>query len=162
MIYTTEQNRLIGALIGLCRTCDSTGLEIKDTTYEILIRGMYSLSDKAKSDNIEYSDIANKAAGEKFRLSPGCASCASPCGRTLDYNMDNINADTGEIRAAKLEILSLLTEMSEHIYLDMKIAEIPEEVKYIYVKSLFAVGEFFTLSELQALDDEINIYLAQY
>lgn len=159
MIYTTEQKRLIGALIGLCRTCDSTGLEITDVTYKIIIEGMNALR---ISENAEYSVLTEKAGREKFRLSPGCASCASPCGRNADYNMESLKSDIPEIQAEKLEILTLLTDLAVAIYPDMKISDIRGEVKHVFVKSLFAVGELFTYSELRELNDEINIYLSLY
>ncbi len=52
---------------------------------------------------------------EKFRLSPDCRTCASPCLRHADYDDTQAQADTPELRAAKEDAwTALLAWLAAH------------------------------------------------
>lgn len=50
-------------------------------------------------------DMTGEIHAEKYRVSPGCAACASPCGNTSDYPAEAAREWTGEQRQLKEEIL---------------------------------------------------------
>ena len=48
------------------------------------------------------SEMLEKVRNEKYTVSPGCVTCAAPCGNTDDYDMNEIwNADA-DIRSLKI------------------------------------------------------------
>ncbi len=47
---------------------------------------------------------------EKFRISPNCETCASPCGNTSDYDMERYSAAPPELRRLKRELIDAVYE----------------------------------------------------
>ncbi len=94
---------VISALIGLAGAC-SSGAATPDT-FPLLLRAL-SLTPDSPPEEVE--SMHRAVSKEKFRIAPGCALCASPCGNTSDYDMDRLYASDPRTLERKLEALSLL------------------------------------------------------
>ena len=57
-----------------------------------------------------------KVHAEKERVVPNCATCASPCGNTSDYDMKEIWEADEDIRSLKSLILFGIRGMAAYAY----------------------------------------------
>lgn len=128
----------VSALIGLVGACNNNsntpstdGLVIKALAFPIL-------NPEADAETVQ--QITEEIYAEKYAVSPGCASCAMPCGNTSDYDMNRIyNADE-DIRSVKLQILSKLQESAAYIYQHQKVETLPSEDMEFFYKALSYVS----------------------
>ncbi len=98
MTDNTLYDELIGALVGLARASDSNP-NVTDDTYA-LFGGSLALPEDCPPERLRAQIDAVRA--EKRRISPDCAVCMNPCGRTEDYDLSRMG-ETGE------EVLTLKT-----------------------------------------------------
>ena len=85
---------------------------------------------------------------EKAALVPGCSACASPCGRTEEYDMNRLWEDNEDIRSLKSLILFGLRGMAAYAYHAMVLGYTDEEVNRFFYEGLFALGEDWGMEEL--------------
>ena len=104
-----QENRIISVLIGLIGACSNNPKT--ENTDHLVIKALASSFDHHTTD-----EIVDEIRTEKNRIAPGCATCASPCGNTSDYDMDRIYSADEEIRNMKLNILSEISETAKYIY----------------------------------------------
>ena len=57
-----------------------------------------------------------KVRNEKYTVSPGCVTCAAPCGNTDDYDMENLWKESEEIGAFKNTILMVICQTAAKLY----------------------------------------------
>ena len=62
------------------------------------------------------SDMLEKVRNEKYTVSPGCVTCAAPCGNTDDYDMENLWKESEEIGAFKNTILMVVYQVAAKLY----------------------------------------------
>ena len=86
---SAEKERLLGAVIGLCRAAESNMHRVNQNTDDILIKALCALGSE---DEKEVELITCRVKEEKQRLAPGCAGCGSPCGRTEDGSLRDVKA----------------------------------------------------------------------
>ena len=101
---TALQDELTGALVGLARAAD-TAPAVSDATWQVMIEALAANSPAAACSEAEILSLIDRVHAEKFKVVPDCAICASPCGRTADYNMANIWNAPEDIRSLKVLIL---------------------------------------------------------
>lgn len=89
--------RIICALFGLAGAINNNGK--LDTTDEIVIKALSS------DDNDQIIEMIHK---EKYRISPGCETCISPCGNTSDFNIELLNRENPENLAVKEKMIETL------------------------------------------------------
>jgi hydroxylamine reductase len=92
---------IFGALIGLAGAATQNG-KTADTD-EIIRQGLTS----APSE-----EVLALIHGEKFRIAPGCATCAYPCGNTSDYDMSRNRSNSEEVQDLKQAIMAELKAMA--------------------------------------------------
>ena len=98
------QDELTGALIGLARAVDSAAA-ISKSTSQIIIEGLFTTVTNVSFDDAAIENMIQKVRAEKERLVPGCSKCQSPCGKSDEYDMQQLwNADE-DIRSLKSLIL---------------------------------------------------------
>lgn len=85
--------QIISALIGLVGAVQNNGKT--DSTDAVIRRALLSEADIGCVDEIHR---------EKFRISPDCATCQSPCGNTSDNPPEAFRGWTGEERTKKEQI----------------------------------------------------------
>ena len=108
------QCELTGALIGLARATEGNESKITNSTYLTMPEGL-SVS-AAALDKETFSAVLGRLEAEKKKLIPLCYDCASPCGRTANYNIQNLWSSPAKIRALKTLILYGLNGMAVYAY----------------------------------------------
>ena len=77
---------------------------------------------------------------KRSRLVPDCSKCPSPCGKTAEYNMQQLwNADE-DIRSLKSLILFGIRGMSAYAYLANVLDYEDDEVNRFFCEALFRIG----------------------
>ena len=79
---------------------------------------------------------------------PGCGSCGAPCGKTEDYDMQQLWNDNEDIRSLKSLILFGLRGMAAYAYHAQMLGYQDDEVNDFFCEGLFKVGYENTMEEL--------------
>lgn len=141
------QDELTGALIGLAHAVENAGYLPKQASRAI-IEGLFttltnvSFDEKAITRQIELTHAAKDA------ISPMCASCASPCGKTNDYDLNRIWGDNEDIRSLKSLILFGLKGMAAYAYHALMLGLSDEEVNMFFCEALCKVDTEDTMETL--------------
>ena len=114
--------RLLSALIGLARATEGNEELITEETKCLLFRGLAQLfSGKEEGQSIgeacrqahQLTELLVQIREEKKRLVPNCFDCASPCGRTADYDMQEFWDVDEERLTLKLSIVECLNGIAK-------------------------------------------------
>ena len=97
-----RSKELIGKLIGLARATEGNEHLIRESLFT-LIRA--SLSQDQDIDDKELIKLCDE---EKKYLVPDCFSCMCPCGRTSDYDIEELEEESGVGRDLRVIILNEL------------------------------------------------------
>ena len=147
---TQDIEMLTGALIGLVRAADGNEL-VTGETHRLLADGL-ALTGQEDPDPIEVRTMIARVRGEKHRLVPDCSVCASPCGRTADYDMRLLTAAEPSVRALKEKILSGAQTLASR-------TPLTPNVQFLLERTLFAVGEDCGDDYLASLSQELDSVL---
>lgn len=129
----TDKMLLLGALIGLARATD--GNAPSESTHRTMLEGLLSLAGYSTEITLD------RIHDEKYKLIPGCIHCASPCGRTADYSLEQLHAASDGIRRRKALLLSALYGIAPTVYRNfLSGCDVSDSCRLIY-GALFAVGE---------------------
>lgn len=140
------RDKLIGALVGLARATDSHEHELTEDTYSVLLEGIYALDGSAQKLPAAIAAVR----GEKARVTPDCAACQYPCGRTNDYDMEELYTSSEEVREAKLRLLDGIIAYAKALH------EPAEEQYKLLCKGLFYIGEYVTPEQIEPVLREIS------
>lgn len=135
------RDRLLGSIIGLSRATDSHEHELTEDTYSILLEGLRTLTENPDGEKLE-SAIA-VVREEKAKVTPDCAVCQYPCGRTDDYDMEELYTSSDGVREAKLKLLDGLFAFAN------KPGEPTEEDYVLLCKGVFYLGEYVTPEQIE-------------
>ena len=80
---TPEQDAVICALIGLARAAEAK--EIPAGTAPVLFAALASVAPGGSLSSSAANDLVEQIHKQKSIVSPDCAACPSPCGRTADF-----------------------------------------------------------------------------
>ena len=177
MSMTKIQEELLGALIGLARSVDGRGEAAKGesqefssgdsnghrpdkATHEILLGGICAANPEKELREEEGKSWIVRVEAEKNRLNPDCEVCKGKCGRTDNYDLEEMETDEPSDRARKEQILAELFPMAEKLQqLRKETKEQNEElqgaVNFLY-KALFAIGNYVGEKSLQSVVQEMN------
>ncbi len=136
----TLRAELFGALIGLARATFGNEDLITPSTFAVVVEGLSS----GELDADQMSDLIRRVNEEKYKLVPSCFYCSSPCGRTSNYDMCQLNLAAEDVRLLKLSILSKLSALA-----GSNLSSLPTEA--MVYRALAAVGEDWTVEELTNL-----------
>lgn len=128
------QDALIGKLIGLSRATENNEQLISDSTNYALLKGLCART----SDEI--SEAIKLLEEEKRKLVPNCFTCASPCGRTSDYDMQELLNEAEESRTLKYAILFGIKGLASYVYPAAIQGSSMTEVYDLFYKALFMIG----------------------
>lgn len=140
------QDELTGALIGLAKSCGNNP-KTEDTT-GILIEGLFTTITNVNFNDETLREMIAKVHAEKQRIVPNCATCASPCGNTSDYEMKKLwNADE-DIRSLKSLILFGIRGMAAYAYHAAVLGYQDEDVNDFFYKALSILGYDMDMEQL--------------
>lgn len=104
---------LLGALLGLARA--SEGKELLKSSADAMLSALIMAYSKSEIADAELNAMIDTLHTEKYRMSPDCAACQCPCGRTDDYDMEEILHASGDLREVKLTLFSQLSILAAKI-----------------------------------------------
>ena len=141
------QDELTGALIGLARAVDDTSA-VSKKTWQTIIEGLFTTITNVSFDNAAIEDMIQKVRAEKDSLVGDCNKCQSPCGRTDEYDMQQLwNADE-DIRSLKSLILFGIRGMAAYAYHAYVLNFEDPEVNQFFCEALFKIGYAESMDEL--------------
>ncbi|MBQ7796691.1 MAG: hypothetical protein IJ374_09060 [Lachnospiraceae bacterium] len=120
------KNELLGALVGLSRASESK--ELLESSGKAMAMGLamaFSGHENVSVEDVEhFQDVSLTASDEEVRamierlhvekrlMAPDCAACQYPCGRTADYDMEELYGASEALREAKLRLLTSLGKIA--------------------------------------------------
>lgn len=140
------QDQLTGALIGLARAAE--GNVINTSADKVMIEGLFTTVTNVNFNNETITELIQRVHREKEKIVPDCAQCASPCGRTNDYDMKKIWQTDEDIRSLKSLILFGVRGMAAYAYHAAVLGYRDEEVNSFFYKALFVIGEDWAMEDL--------------
>lgn len=151
------QDRLTGALIGLARATDGNEHLISRSATAVIVEGLFATLTNVNFDNDALSALLNRVEAEKKKMVPDCFTCASPCGKNNDYDM-NLLWNAGEdIRSLKSLILFGIRGMAAYAYHAAVLGYHNDTVDRFFYKALIAIGmEDFGMEELLPIVMEVG------
>lgn len=140
------QDELTGALIGLAKACENNP-KTEDTT-RIIIEGLFTTITNVNFNNDTLKEMIEKVRNEKNKIVPNCLACASPCGNTDEYDMNQIWDADEDIRSLKSLILFGIRGMAAYAYHAMVLGYEDEAVNYFFYKALAVISFDYGMDEL--------------
>lgn len=104
--------RLTGTLIGLARATEGNDHMVTDSTVAVMLEALAATAPDANCSANTLLSLLNQAEAEKQKLVPECYRCASPCGRTKNYDLRQLQKEAADICKLKLQILSLSRQVA--------------------------------------------------
>lgn len=129
-----EENKIIGALIGLIGACNNNPKT--ENTDQVIIKALAFPLTQPEADAETIQALIEEIYTEKYTVAPGCATCQTPCGNTSGYDMDRIYNAEADIRNLKLKILSALKKLAAELYSEQKLNMLSEETVEFFYKAL--------------------------
>ena len=133
------QDELTGALIGLARAVDST-TNVSKKTSQVIIEGLFTTVTNVNFDNASIENMIQKVRAEKERLAPDCSKCQSPCGKTDEYDRQQLWNTNEDIRSLKSLILFGIRGMAAYAYHANVLNFEDAEVNRFFCEALFKIG----------------------
>ena len=133
------QDELTGALIGLARAVDST-TAISKRTGQVIIEGLFTTVTNVNFDDASIENMIQKVRAEKERLVPDCSKGQSPCGKTGEYDMQQLWNANEDIRSLKSLILFGIRGMAAYAYHANVLNYEDTEVNRFFCEALFKIG----------------------
>ena len=134
------QDKLTGALIGLARAADNNEHLVVDSTNLLFLEGLFATLTNVSFDNERIYRLLDWTEVEKRRLVHNCYTCACPCGRNEDYDMDALwNADE-DSRSLRSLILFGIRGVAAYAYHAWVLGYKDDSIYKFIRKALFAVG----------------------
>jgi len=101
----TQQEQLLGALIGLVRATENNEDKLTDETHRLVRDVLAARCSDTWNDEAALASLMEQVRTEKRRLVPDCFVCQTPCGRTSDYDMMQLDTASQALRDVKHRIL---------------------------------------------------------
>lgn len=133
------QDELTGALISLARAVDGS-TAISKRTGQIIIEGLFTTVTNVNFDDASIENMIQKVRAEKERLVPDCSKCQSPCGKTDEYDMQQLWDANEDIRSLKSLILFGIRGMAAYAYHANVLNYEDVEVNRFFCEALFMIG----------------------
>lgn len=134
------QDKLTGALIGLARATDGNEHLISASSTAVVVESLFATLTNVNFDNDALEDLLRRVEAEKQKMVPDCFLCASPCGKTNAYDMQNLwNADEN-IRSLKSLILFGIRGVAAYAYHAAVLGYHDKDVDYFFYKALAFIG----------------------
>lgn len=157
------RNEMTGALVGLSRALE--GKELTESAAKAMLCSLSLALPCGTSDITAIRNMTETLRREKFKAAPDCASCKSPCGRTDDYDLEEMWNSSDALRGKKFLLLTGLCSVGAAAC--RRLAQggeandrIPAEVLHFLRDGLFLLGYAYEESQLNmTLSKTAEIYL---
>jgi len=132
------RDRLMGALIGLARSTENNTHLIRPSTTQTVLEGLAAVGENGDAAYMER--LLERVIEEKRAMVPNCFHCASPCGRTADYDMALLGSGEEDVKELKLALLRGLPDLAEHALHAAALDRHDREVDFFIYKALYVIG----------------------
>lgn len=149
------QDELTGALIGLARGAAGNST-VTQSVHEIIRQGLFTTVTNVSFNNETLAELIQQVRNEKEALIPGCGGCGDPCGRTMDYDMEQLWTANEDIRSLKSLILFGIRGIAAYAYHGAVLGYLDDTVNEFFLKALFAIGEEWGIEELLPVVMEVG------
>ena len=134
------QDKLTGALIGLARATENNEHLVVDSTNQLFLEGLFATLTNVNFDPETFYRMLDWCEVEKRRMVHNCYTCACPCGRNEDYDLENLwNADE-DSRSLRSLILFGIRGVAAYAYHAWVLGYKDDSIYKFIRKALFAVG----------------------
>ena len=134
------QDELTGALIGLAHATDGNEHLISKSSTEVIVESLFATLTNVNFDNTALEKLMLRVAEEKQKMVPDCFTCASPCGKNNDYDMNNLWTAHEDIRSLKSLILFGIRGVAAYAYHAAVLGYHDKDVEDFFYKALIAIG----------------------
>ncbi len=135
---------LLGALIGVAKA--SEGKTLETSTGDALIEGLRMAFGSQNPNEEAAAAMIERLQKEKHVMSPDCAACQYPCGRTDDFDMDEVYGASEQLRDAKLRLLTQLGRAAA----SLRPAHADADTRQFLSESLFLISCTYEAGQLDA------------
>lgn len=136
---TALRDQLTGALIGLARVTDGNEHLITPATTAVITESLSVLSNPSH-DPAEFTRLLTCVVDQKRCMVPDCFSCASPCGKNSDYDMNLLHTAQEDIRALKYAILHVIQEIAASAHPAAALGYHNSAADRFFYKALIVIG----------------------
>ena len=150
------QDQLTGALIGIARASSGNEHLLTKEITSLIIESLFATLTNVNFDNDSLKALLERAKAAKQSMVPDCASCASSCGRTDDYDMRELWTAQEDIRSLKSLILFGIRGVAAYAYHAAVLGYHDSTVEDFLYKALFVIGEDMTMEELLPIVLEVG------
>lgn len=151
------QDKLTGALVGLARTLSGEA-EIKESTGRLMLEALFTTVTNVDFDEETVRDYIRRVHEEKAKYAPACAACGAPCGKTNDYDLNQLWAADPDIRSLKSLILFGIRGVAAYAYHALVLGYTDDALFRFIAKALFAIGEDWDMEQLLPVVLEVGKY----
>lgn len=135
MKTNSEYNKLLGALIGLVRATEGNEDLVNETTDSLIIEALQLDEENSAPDEIE--SLIEQITAEKKRLVPNCFACLASCGKTNNYDMQELYNAPKDVRETKQTILANLKRIADRV---KDQTTLPAEIWETIYNAIFYLG----------------------
>lgn len=130
MEHSELRKELLGALIGLAKTCVNNPKT--ENTDRIVIEGLVAVNTESFGEMMLRKKL-DMVRQEKHIIAPNCSTCASPCGNTSEYDLELLKEDEEQCRVLKEEMLKDIQTIAVELYRAMMQGiEVSEHTEILY------------------------------
>ena len=134
------QDKLTGSLIGLARATDGNEHLISESSTAVIVESLFATLTNVNFDDAALGRLLERVEQEKRKMVPDCFTCASPCGKNNDYNMEDLWNAAEDIRSLKSLILFGIRGVAAYAYHAAVLGYHDEAVDRFFYKALTAIG----------------------
>ena len=124
-----NRTRILSSLTGLVRSIEGNEDLISQDTVRMIQDSLVTIGQGEADENVTQY-LVSVLAKEKHRLASDCAACMNHCGRTDNWNPDSLDSCPEEVRALKLQLISL----------SIRLAKEKKNIMLI-IRMIYAVGQ---------------------
>lgn len=124
-----SRNKIFSSLTGLVRSIEGNEDLISQDTIRMIQDSLVTIGQGEADENVTQY-LVSVLEKEKHRLAPDCATCMNHCGRTDNWNPDNLDSCSEEVRELKLQLISL----------SIRLAKEKKNIMLI-IRMIYAVGQ---------------------
>lgn len=148
------RKELLGALIGLAKTCSNNPKT--EQTDSIIIEGLVAVKEENFGEEMLRKKL-EKVRLEKQTIAPNCSTCASPCGNTSEFNLDLLAEDEAQSRSLKERMLQGILDVAVKLYRARLMgADVSERTEILY-QVLEVVTYRMEVSMLEPILSEVEV-----
>lgn len=128
---------IISALIGLARASEGNASE---HTISIIIESLALIFNASLDIDTDFRSRIDIIRQERLALAPMCLSCASPCGRTDEYDVKQLFDAEHDVRNSKLALMKSLVSLGYNYHLASQNGYLNDQFGIYLCEGLFLLG----------------------